>query len=172
MSRGKDWEAFDDKKSEIMLQGLAVSAEEDTGNESEVIMDKNVHTPRVSEDGDDGTDDAQRALLNVDIVVADWITNVQPPPILPFDSPAAGVQHSIVGGCRQPAHFYELIITDLWKLSVEQTNIYGTQKNADWEDITVEKMKTYIALCMQMSVVKMQHLKKSSELPSVFQESL
>ncbi|KAJ1368945.1 hypothetical protein KIN20_030311 [Parelaphostrongylus tenuis] len=56
----EDWEAFEDEELETMLQGLAVSADESTGNESDAIMDKNVHSPQGSED-DDGTDDAQRA---------------------------------------------------------------------------------------------------------------
>ncbi|KAJ1355219.1 hypothetical protein KIN20_012541 [Parelaphostrongylus tenuis] len=55
-----------------MLQGLAVNADEDTGNESDASMNENVHTPQGFEDDDDGTDDAQRALLNADIVVRDW----------------------------------------------------------------------------------------------------
>ncbi|KAJ1353977.1 hypothetical protein KIN20_010767 [Parelaphostrongylus tenuis] len=55
-------------------------------------MDKNVLTPQDSEDDDDGTDDALRALLNVDIVVDDWANNVQPPSFLPFNDPAADVQ--------------------------------------------------------------------------------
>ncbi|KAJ1369457.1 hypothetical protein KIN20_030924 [Parelaphostrongylus tenuis] len=69
-------------------------------------MDKNVHTPRGSEDNDDGTDDAQRAPLIVDIVVGEWTTNVRPPTVLPFNDPAADVQHTIVTGCRQPADFF------------------------------------------------------------------
>ncbi|KAJ1349228.1 hypothetical protein KIN20_004701 [Parelaphostrongylus tenuis] len=55
-------------------------------------MDKNVHTPQDSEDDDDGTDDAQRALLNADNIVGDRTTIVQPPTVLSFDDPAAGVE--------------------------------------------------------------------------------
>ncbi|KAJ1355615.1 hypothetical protein KIN20_013081 [Parelaphostrongylus tenuis] len=66
-----DWEALKNEKSETMLQALTVSANEDAGNGSGASMDKNVHTPEDSENEDDGTDDAQRALLNVDIVVGD-----------------------------------------------------------------------------------------------------
>ncbi|KAJ1366001.1 hypothetical protein KIN20_026510 [Parelaphostrongylus tenuis] len=54
-----------------MLQGLAVNVDEDTGNESDASMDKNVHAPQGFKYDDDGTDDAQRALLNVDSVVGD-----------------------------------------------------------------------------------------------------
>ncbi|KAJ1348159.1 hypothetical protein KIN20_003398 [Parelaphostrongylus tenuis] len=96
----KDWEGFEDEELETMLQGLAVSADEDTGNESDASMDKNVHTPQGFKDDDNGVDKVQRALLNVDIVVGDWTTNVQPPTVLPFDDPAAGAQHSIVTECR------------------------------------------------------------------------
>ncbi|KAJ1364505.1 hypothetical protein KIN20_024626 [Parelaphostrongylus tenuis] len=39
-----DWEAFEDVELETMLQGLALSADEDTGNESEASMDINVHS--------------------------------------------------------------------------------------------------------------------------------
>ncbi|KAJ1355450.1 hypothetical protein KIN20_012847 [Parelaphostrongylus tenuis] len=106
----------------------------DIGNESGANMDKNEQAAQGSEDDDDGTDDSQRAFLNVDIVVGDWTTNMRPPTVLGFDDLAAGVQHGIVGGCRQPAHFYELLMTDLWELIVEQTNIYHIQNNADWED--------------------------------------
>ncbi|KAJ1361859.1 hypothetical protein KIN20_021223 [Parelaphostrongylus tenuis] len=73
---------------------------------------------------------------------------MRPPTVLPFEDLAAAVQHGIVSGCRQPAHFYELLMTDLWELIVEQTNIYHIQNNADWEDTIVEEMKTIIALCM------------------------
>ncbi|KAJ1360493.1 hypothetical protein KIN20_019483 [Parelaphostrongylus tenuis] len=66
-----DWEAFENEELETMFQGLALSAGEDTGNESDASIDKSVHTPQGSEDDDDGTDNAQRALLNVDIVVGD-----------------------------------------------------------------------------------------------------
>ncbi|KAJ1363956.1 hypothetical protein KIN20_023923 [Parelaphostrongylus tenuis] len=57
------------------------------------------HTPQGSEHDDDGIDDAQRALLNVDIVVGDWATN-EPPTFLPLDDSAAGVQHSMFTRCR------------------------------------------------------------------------
>ncbi|KAJ1348929.1 hypothetical protein KIN20_004338 [Parelaphostrongylus tenuis] len=122
-------------------------------------MDKNVRTPQGSVDNDDGTDDAQKALLNVDIAVGDRTTNVQSPIVVPFGDPGVGVQHSIAIGCRQPTHFYELLMTNLWKLIVRLTNIYDAQKNTDWEDTTVEEMRTSISLCMQMSVVKLPHLK-------------
>ncbi|KAJ1350877.1 hypothetical protein KIN20_006788 [Parelaphostrongylus tenuis] len=79
-----------------MLPGLAVSADEYTGNESDSIMDKNVHIPQGSEDDCNGTDDRQRALLKVDIVVGNWTINVQSPNVLRFCDQAAGVQHSIV----------------------------------------------------------------------------
>ncbi|KAJ1374874.1 hypothetical protein KIN20_037977 [Parelaphostrongylus tenuis] len=45
-------------------------------------------------------------------------------------------------------------MSDLRELIVEHTNIYHTQNNADWEDTIMEEMKTFMALCMQMSVVK------------------
>ncbi|KAJ1349853.1 hypothetical protein KIN20_005510 [Parelaphostrongylus tenuis] len=45
-------------------EALAVSADEDTGNESDASMGENGHTPQGSEDDDDETDDGQRALLN------------------------------------------------------------------------------------------------------------
>ncbi|KAJ1349318.1 hypothetical protein KIN20_004813 [Parelaphostrongylus tenuis] len=70
-----------------MLQGLAVSADEDTGYESDASMVKNVHTSQGSEDDYYGIDDAQRAFSNVDFILGDWITNVQPPTVLPFDAP-------------------------------------------------------------------------------------
>ncbi|KAJ1367157.1 hypothetical protein KIN20_028013 [Parelaphostrongylus tenuis] len=115
-SKEEDWEAFEDEDLETMLQGLVVSADEDTSNESDASMDKNVHTPLDSEDDDDGTGDAQRALFNLDIVDSDWTTNEQPPTVLSFDGLAAGVQHSIVTGCRQPSHLHELLMTNLWEL--------------------------------------------------------
>ncbi|KAJ1346863.1 hypothetical protein KIN20_001780 [Parelaphostrongylus tenuis] len=99
-----------------MLQGLVLNADEDTGNESDASMDKNVHIPQGSEDsgdGDDEIDDMRRALLNVDIVVGDWVTNVQPPTIMPFDDPAAAVQHSILIGCLQPDLFCKLLMVDI-----------------------------------------------------------
>ncbi|KAJ1353971.1 hypothetical protein KIN20_010758 [Parelaphostrongylus tenuis] len=61
--------------------------------------EKNVHNPQGSEDDDEGADDAQRALLNVNIVVGDCTTNAQPPTVLPHDDSGAGVQHSIVTRC-------------------------------------------------------------------------
>ncbi|KAJ1367271.1 hypothetical protein KIN20_028147 [Parelaphostrongylus tenuis] len=67
----EDWERYEDGELETMLQGLAVSADDDTGNKSGASIDKNVHTPQGSEDDDDGTDNAQRALSNVDIIVSD-----------------------------------------------------------------------------------------------------
>ncbi|KAJ1347851.1 hypothetical protein KIN20_003016 [Parelaphostrongylus tenuis] len=108
----EDWEGFEDEELETMLESLAVSADEDIGNESDSSLDKNVHTSQCFEDDDDGLDDAQGPFLNVDIVVGDWTTNVQPPTVLLFNDPAAGVQQSIVTECRQPAHFYELLMTD------------------------------------------------------------
>ncbi|KAJ1365650.1 hypothetical protein KIN20_026049 [Parelaphostrongylus tenuis] len=81
-----------------MLQGLAVSADESNGNESDASMGKNVHTAQGSEDDDNGTDNAQRALLNVEIVIGEWTTNVQPPTVLPFDNPAAGVHTVLLPG--------------------------------------------------------------------------
>ncbi|KAJ1356309.1 hypothetical protein KIN20_014003 [Parelaphostrongylus tenuis] len=59
-----------------MLQSLAVSADKYNGNESDASMVKNVYTPQRSEDDDDGTDDAQRAPLNVNSVDGDWTTSV------------------------------------------------------------------------------------------------
>ncbi|KAJ1363057.1 hypothetical protein KIN20_022820 [Parelaphostrongylus tenuis] len=71
-----------------MLQGMAVSADEDIGNESDASMDKNIHTSQGSEDDDYGTGDAQRALLNAELKLVigpgDWTTNAQPPTVLPF----------------------------------------------------------------------------------------
>ncbi|KAJ1367165.1 hypothetical protein KIN20_028022 [Parelaphostrongylus tenuis] len=81
-----------------MLQGLVVSADEDTSNESDASMDKNVHTPLDSEDDDDGTGDAQRALFNLDIVDSDWTTNEQPPTVLSFDGLAAGSNTVLLPG--------------------------------------------------------------------------
>ncbi|KAJ1374519.1 hypothetical protein KIN20_037222 [Parelaphostrongylus tenuis] len=50
--------SFEDEELETMPQGLAVSADGDTGNESDASMDKNMHTPQGSEGDDDGTDEA------------------------------------------------------------------------------------------------------------------
>ncbi|KAJ1374875.1 hypothetical protein KIN20_037978 [Parelaphostrongylus tenuis] len=57
----EDWEAFEDEELELMLQGLAGSADEDAGNESVESIDKNADTTQGSEDDDDETDDALRA---------------------------------------------------------------------------------------------------------------
>ncbi|KAJ1370898.1 hypothetical protein KIN20_032721, partial [Parelaphostrongylus tenuis] len=48
----EDWEASEDEDLETMLQGLIVSVDEYTGNESDAGMDKNVHTPQGSEHDD------------------------------------------------------------------------------------------------------------------------
>ncbi|KAJ1363266.1 hypothetical protein KIN20_023094 [Parelaphostrongylus tenuis] len=61
----EDWEAFEDEELKTMFQDLTVSADEDIGDESDPNMNRNMHTPQGSEDDDDGSDDAQRALFNV-----------------------------------------------------------------------------------------------------------
>ncbi|KAJ1353001.1 hypothetical protein KIN20_009541 [Parelaphostrongylus tenuis] len=111
-SREEDWEVFGDEELETMFQGLPVSIDEYIDNESDASMDKNVNTPQGSEHDDDGTDGAERPLLNVDSVAGDYTTNVPPPTVLLCDGPSAGVQHSITTECRQLAHFHELLAHD------------------------------------------------------------
>ncbi|KAJ1347623.1 hypothetical protein KIN20_002729 [Parelaphostrongylus tenuis] len=48
----EDWKAFEDEDWEAMLQGLPVSTDRDTANESDASMNKHVHTLKSSE-GDD-----------------------------------------------------------------------------------------------------------------------
>ncbi|KAJ1360472.1 hypothetical protein KIN20_019454 [Parelaphostrongylus tenuis] len=111
-----DWEASEDEDLKTVLQSLTVSVDEYTSNESNAGMDKNVHTPQGSEHGD-GNWQFTESSFDVDILVGDWTTNVQPPTVLPFDDTAAAVQHGIVTGCRQQAYFCEFFMTNFWKLT-------------------------------------------------------
>ncbi|KAJ1348894.1 hypothetical protein KIN20_004299 [Parelaphostrongylus tenuis] len=45
--REEDWGVIKDKELETMFQGLAVSVDEYTGNDSDASMDKNVYTYKV-----------------------------------------------------------------------------------------------------------------------------
>ncbi|KAJ1361835.1 hypothetical protein KIN20_021189 [Parelaphostrongylus tenuis] len=100
MSTQNDWEGFEDEELETMLQDLVVSADEDAGNESVCTKTCTLHKVQMM-----------------------TMKELQPPTVLPFDDPAAGVQHSIVPGCRQPAAFYQLLMTGIWKLIKGQKNI-------------------------------------------------
>lgn len=63
---------------------------------------------------------------------------------LSFDNEGAGVQEDVMFTFKEPVDFYELCMTDVWELVVEQAMIiYGEQKNTEWEKTTVERMKKF-----------------------------
>ncbi|KAJ1356587.1 hypothetical protein KIN20_018191 [Parelaphostrongylus tenuis] len=97
-----------------MPQCFAVSADEETGNELDANMDKNVRSSESLKDDDDRTNGARRALLNV-------------------------------------------------YTAVEQANIYGSQRNVDWESITMEEAKTFMVLVCRVHMIKI----KQSASPSI-----
>ncbi|KAJ1351171.1 hypothetical protein KIN20_007136 [Parelaphostrongylus tenuis] len=96
---------------------------------------------KVLSDDDDGTNSAQRALLNVDIVTGECITNVQPPTVQPLDDPSVRCAAHCCYQVPATSSFLRTAHNRSWELIVKQASIYGTQKNADWEDTTEEEIK-------------------------------
>ncbi|KAJ1358167.1 hypothetical protein KIN20_016501 [Parelaphostrongylus tenuis] len=45
--------------------------------------------------------------------------------------------------------------TPVWGLLLEQTNIYGYQKEKAWKETTVEEMKKLIGLCYKMIILQL-----------------
>ncbi|KAJ1365935.1 hypothetical protein KIN20_026420 [Parelaphostrongylus tenuis] len=106
-----DWEASEDEDLKTVLQSLTVSVDEYTSNESNAGMDKNVHTPQGSEHGD-GNWQFTESSFDVDILVGDWTTNVQPPTVLPFDDSSGSCPTWYCHRLRQKAYFCEFFMTN------------------------------------------------------------
>jgi len=73
----------------------------------------------------------------------------------------------------KPVDFFQLYFTDaLWNHVVDQTNLYTEQKRGPeersvWYALTVNKLKAWIALTMNMGIVK-NHLYGSTGVPMKF----
>ncbi|KAJ1368124.1 hypothetical protein KIN20_038445 [Parelaphostrongylus tenuis] len=80
------------------------------------------------------------------------------PKIPPFNEQRAGLLSDVLRFCARPVDFYELFMKDVWQLVVEQTNIFGKQKNECWEETTVDEIKRFIGLCLKMSVDRLPRI--------------
>ncbi|KAJ1360664.1 hypothetical protein KIN20_038418 [Parelaphostrongylus tenuis] len=94
-----------------------------------------------------------------DEIDAEWSNVVVARENSPLDESSLGFQSDIMLTCKDPVDFYELFMVDVWELIVKETNIYGYQKHPGWEPITMEDMKKFIGLCLQMGIVQLPHLK-------------
>ncbi|KAJ1357136.1 hypothetical protein KIN20_015196 [Parelaphostrongylus tenuis] len=137
-----------------MFDSLAISADVDSGEESDAIMKRNLNTPNSGvEDGGaiNGPDDAQQANLNIAPVMGEWTTDLRTPTLLTSDESLT--QGGVVLDCREPVD-YELFKRGVWQLIVQQTNIYGKLMDIRWENTNIEGMKQFLALCIQMARAK------------------
>ncbi|KJH43099.1 hypothetical protein DICVIV_10901 [Dictyocaulus viviparus] len=89
----------------------------------------------------------------------EWSDNVMSNDPWIFDDSQCGVNKCLLIGCTEPVHFYELFMTDVWDLVVNETNKYGQEKDQTWESTTVEEMKRFIGLCLQMGIVRLPRLR-------------
>ena len=73
----------------------------------------------------------------------------------------------------KPVDFFQLYFTDvLWNHIVDQTNLYAEQKRGPeeqsvWYALTVNELKAWIALTLNMGIVK-NHLYTTTGVPMKF----
>ncbi|VDD85673.1 unnamed protein product [Enterobius vermicularis] len=86
---------------------------------------------------------------------SDWKEAVQKFERWKFND-SSGLNYAAVKGCREPIDFYDLFVNeDLLGLIVKETNRYAFSKDSQWEETSAYEMRKFLALTMQMGVVKL-----------------
>lgn len=71
-----------------------------------------------------------------------------------------GFNTKFLEGCFEPIDFFELFFNrDIIGLIVVETNRYGSEKNQTWVPTNSMEIRKFIGLCLQMSIVRLPHLR-------------
>ena len=103
----------------------------------------------------------------------EWSRDINLRPDLTFDQPVG--PRIELGENMKSVDFFQLYFTEaVWNLIVDQTNLYAEQKRgADdrsvWYDLTVDEFKAWIALTLNMGVVKKPFLRLYWSTDTIFQ---
>ncbi|CAJ0600609.1 unnamed protein product [Cylicocyclus nassatus] len=81
-----------------------------------------------------------------------------------FFDDECGIDHTILESCRVPIDFFSLFFsTDMIDPIVVETNRYGHRygqaKDHSWAPTEAEEIRKFVALCLQMGVVKLPILR-------------
>ncbi|KAJ1361038.1 hypothetical protein KIN20_020192 [Parelaphostrongylus tenuis] len=61
--------------------------------------------------------------------------------------------------CREPIDFYKVFMRGDQQVIVQQTNVYGKHMFSRWNDMDIEEMKRFLALCMQVTIAMFPRIK-------------
>ncbi|VDO56601.1 unnamed protein product [Haemonchus placei] len=148
---------YDDADLDEHFRDLLLDSDaENEGGDTDDSQDSQAIFPSTEESTSDSS--SVTTLDSEDSGTEKWISDVEADTRWDFTQ-----QHgpnNAVSMCSAPIDFFQLFIDDnLLTLIGTETNRYGSHKDSSFVDTNKEELKKFIALCIQMGLVKMPRLR-------------